>query len=132
MNIVKIMRRALTFLPARVFTTPSPSPCYLPSLAVFFVSLYKLHPDSWLLSTSFWLSCLCGCAREADRDRMLHFMRRCSAGDEELDESRFTVVVADAVDVSRVCKFICALRLQLLVGPFLVCLSWPLFCLFIC
>lgn len=107
MNIVEIMSRAPTFLLARVFSTPPPSPCYLPLPAVFFVSLYRLHPDSWLLLTNFWLSCLCGYAREADQGRILHLMRRCLAEDEELDELRFTVAATDAVDVSRICKRLC-------------------------
>ncbi|KAB2606634.1 hypothetical protein D8674_006351 [Pyrus ussuriensis x Pyrus communis] len=134
MHVVEIVCRASVFTPARVFPTPPPSPCYLPLQTVLFVRSHELHPDSWLFSISCWLSFLCGCAWEVNQGRMLRLMRRCSAVDEELDGSRITmaVAVADAVDVFGGCNFVCVFGLQLLVGPFVVCLSWPIFCLFIC
>ncbi|TQD91119.1 hypothetical protein C1H46_023294 [Malus baccata] len=50
MNIVEIVCRAPAFLPAWVFSTPPPSPGYLPLPATLFVGFHKLHPDSWLPS----------------------------------------------------------------------------------
>ncbi|TQD90296.1 hypothetical protein C1H46_024124 [Malus baccata] len=102
MNIVDIVCRAPMFSPTRVFPTRPPSPGYLPLPAALFMGFHGLHPNSWLPSISCWLSFLCGYAREADQGRMMHLKRRCSTLDKELNDSRFTMAVADAVDVSRV------------------------------
>ncbi|TQD70659.1 hypothetical protein C1H46_043807 [Malus baccata] len=41
------MHRAPTFLPARVFPTPSPSPCYLPLPTVFFDAAFDEAMLNW-------------------------------------------------------------------------------------
>lgn len=112
MNIVEIVCRAPALSPTQVFSTPPPFPGYLPLPAALFVGIHELHPDSWLPSFRCWLSFLCGCAREADRNSMMRLKRRYSVVDEDLDGSRFTVATMDAVDGSRIYNFVCVFGLQ--------------------
>ncbi|TQD89792.1 hypothetical protein C1H46_024684 [Malus baccata] len=69
--------------PARAFNTTIFS-LSLPFLAVLFVGCHKLHPDSWFLPTTCWLSFLCGCAQDVHRDEMLQLLWQCLVVDEDL------------------------------------------------
>ncbi|KAB2623059.1 hypothetical protein D8674_025241 [Pyrus ussuriensis x Pyrus communis] len=115
MNIVEIVCRASAFSSAQVFPTPPPSPAYLSFSVVLFVGFHGLHPDSWLPLCCCWLSIRCGCARGADRGRMLLMQWR-----------RLSWMLLASVKL-----FVCLGCNSWLVLLYCV-LSWPTFCFSMC
>ena len=117
---------------ARVFNTTTFS-LSLPFLAVLFVGCHKLHPDSWLLLTTCWLSFLCGWARDVHQGEMLQLLWRCLAVDEDLVGSRSAAI---GVELFGVCGLLCVLGFNFwlalcslffgLVFGLFICIVWAL------
>ncbi|KAM1638276.1 hypothetical protein EV1_015799 [Malus domestica] len=98
------------FRPTRVFPTPPPSIC---CLAVLLMVIHGLpFIDNQLISFSFWLSLLYGCAREVDRCWMIRSERRYLVVGVDFCRLRCTVLVeAVAADFSSFCLFLLFLGL---------------------